>query len=219
MAKRGAKVSDGKLTVILADGSFPAGREALAYLESAARVICCDGAARSLVAYGREPDRIIGDLDSLSEDFKKRFADRIELVCEQESNDLSKAFRYCCAQNYRNIVILGATGKREDHTLGNLSLLSEYSRQIPGIKIVTDYGYFTVAQKSGTFESFAGMQISIIALDSNVEVTSQNLKYPMNKLPLRRWYQATLNEALGDDFALDFTAGCELLIYRTFNGK
>ena len=212
-------MSDGKLTVILADGAFPTGREALAYLESAARVICCDGAARSLVAYGREPDRIIGDLDSLSEEFKKRFADRIEQVNEQESNDLSKAFRYCCSMNYSNIVILGATGKREDHTLGNLSLLSEYSRQIPSIKIVTDYGYFTVAQKSGSFESFAGMQVSIIPLDSGVEVTSQNLKYPMNKLPLRLWYQATLNEALGNEFSLQFTEGCELLIYRTFAGK
>ena len=207
------------LTVILADGTFPAGREALEYLEKAARVICCDGAARSLVAYGREPDRIVGDLDSLSGEFKKRFADRIEQVDEQESNDLSKAFRYCCQMQYRNIVILGATGKREDHTLGNLSLLSLYNRIVPGIKIVTDYGYFTVASAPGSFESFPGMQISIIALDGDVPVTSENLKYPMDKLVLHRWYQATLNEALADEFKLDFPAEKELLLYRTFSGK
>ena len=207
------------LTVILADGTFPAGREALEYLKKAARVICCDGAARSLVAYGREPDRIVGDLDSLSGEFKKRFADRIEQVDEQESNDLSKAFRYCCRMQYSNIVILGATGKREDHTLGNLSLLSLYNREKPGIKIVTDYGYFTVAAESGTFESFPGMQISIIALDGDVPVTAENLKYPMDKLLLHRWYQATLNEALADKFKLDFPAGKELLLYRTFSGK
>ena len=117
-------LNESDLTVILADGAFPNGREALEHLEKADRVICCDGAARSLVAYGREPDRIVGDLDSLSEEFKKRFADRIEHVSEQESNDLSKAFRYCREQGYKNIVILGATGKREDHTMGNLSLLS-----------------------------------------------------------------------------------------------
>ena len=211
--------NDLELTVILADGTFPNGKEALEYLEKADRVICCDGAARSLVAYGKEPDRIVGDLDSLSEDFKKRFADRIEHVSEQESNDLSKAFRYCKSQGYDDIVILGATGKREDHTLGNLSLLSEYSRIVPGIKIVTDYGYFTVAGKPGVFNSFAGMQISIIPLDSGVEVTSLGLKYPMNKLRLDRWYQATLNEALGDRFELDFPEGCELLLYRTFQAK
>lgn len=212
-------MSGEKLTVILADGVFPTGREALALLDRAERVICCDGAARSLVAYGREPDRIVGDLDSLTEEFKKRFADRIEQVDEQESNDLSKAFRYCCQQGYCNIVILGATGKREDHTLGNLSLLSVYAESVPDIKIVTDHGYFTVAKRSGVFDSFAGMQVSIIALDSMVEVTSRDLKYPMDKLPLRRWYQATLNEALGTEFALEFTVGCELLIYRTFRGK
>ena len=90
----------GKVTVILADGAFPAGKEALEYLNCADEIICCDGAARSLVAYGLEPDKIIGDLDSLSAEFKKRFADRIEQVSEQESNDLSKAFRYCCRMNY-----------------------------------------------------------------------------------------------------------------------
>ncbi len=212
-------MSNRELTVILADGTFPSGREALTYLDNAARVICCDGAARSLVAYGREPDKIIGDLDSLSAEFKKRFADRIEQVDEQESNDLSKAFRYCCSMNYQHIVILGATGKREDHTLGNLSLLSEYSKIVPDIKIVTDYGYFSLAAESGNFSSFPGMQISIISLDGEVEVSCRNLKYPMNKLKLRRWYQATLNEALSDSFFLDFPAGCELLIYRTFQGK
>ena len=208
-----------ELTVILADGAFPAGREALEYLDKADRVICCDGAARSLVAYGREPDRIVGDLDSLSEEFKKRFADRIEHVSEQESNDLSKAFRYCESHGYENIVILGATGKREDHTLGNLSLLSIYAERVPGIKIVTDYGYFTVAKRSGSFESFPGMQISVVPLKGKAVVTSANLKYPMDKLELQFWYQATLNEAEGDTFSLDFPEGCELLIYRTFKGK
>ena len=207
------------LTVILADGTFPAGREALEYLAKAARVICCDGAARSLVAYGREPDRIVGDLDSLSGEFKKRFADRIEQVDEQESNDLSKAFRYCCRMQYSNIVILGATGKREDHTLGNLSLLSIYAESVPDIKIVTDYGYFTVAKRSGSFESFAGMQISIVPLTGKAVVSSRGLKYPMDKLELKLWYQATLNEALGDNFELEFPEGSELLIYRTFKGR
>ena len=207
------------LTVILADGAFPAGKEALEYLDNACRIICCDGAARSLVAYGREPDRIVGDLDSLSDEFKKRFADRIEHVSEQESNDLSKAFRYCESQGYSNIVILGATGKREDHTLGNLSLLSIYAESVPDIKIVTDYGYFTVAKKSGVFESFPTMQISIVPLKGKAVVTSKNLKYPMEQLELELWYQATLNEALNNTFSLEFPAGCELLLYRTFKGK
>lgn len=207
------------LTVILADGAFPAGPEALDLLNSAERVVCCDGAAAALYAFGREPDRIVGDLDSLPADFKVRFADRLEHIAEQESNDLSKAFGYCRRTGCKNIVILGATGKREDHTLGNLSLLSEYNRQIPGVKIVTDYGYFTIAAKSGEFTSVRGMQISIISLDGEVEVTSRNLKYPMNKLKLRRWYQATLNEALGDTFYLEFPAGNELLLYRTFAVK
>ena len=136
-------------------------------------------------------------------------------------------FRVILPEGYEVVVlprkkhtdILGATGKREDHTLGNLSLLSIYAGKVPSIRIVTDYGCFTVAKKSGRFESFAGMQISIIPLAGPLEVSSRNLKYPMQKLLLKHWYQATLNEALGDSFELDFPAGGELLIYRTFKGK
>ena len=77
----------------------------------------------------------------------------------------------------------------------------------------------TSAKRSGIFESFPGMQVSIVPLKGRAVVTSQNLKYPMDGLELELWYQATLNEALAENFRLDFPAGCELLIYRTFRGK
>ncbi len=205
-----------EITAILADGAFPTGGPALQTLHDAARVVCCDDAAANLLAFGREPDRIVGDLDSLPDELRRRFADRIELVHEQENNDLTKAFRYCRSRGWNRLVILGATGKREDHTLGNLSLLAEYAREIPDLRMLTDYGYFIVARQSGRFESFPRQQVSIIALDPGTVVQSKFLRYEMNGLRLRRWWQATLNEACADFFELHFTAGCELLVYRTF---
>jgi thiamine pyrophosphokinase len=203
-------------TVILAAGNFPAeGSAARRLLACARRVVACDSAADEFLrVFARSPDVVVGDCDSV-----KLPHPNVVRCSEQDTNDLAKAIRYCRSRGWKRLVIVGATGKREDHTLGNLSLLSVYAESVPDIKIVTDHGYFTVAKSSGVFESFAGMQVSIIALDSMVEVTSRNLKYPMDKLPLHRWYQATLNEALGAEFALEFTAGCELLIYRTFRGK
>ena len=199
-------MSTKELTVILADGTFPAGREALECLQKAARVICCDGAARSLISYGREPDKIVGDLDSLSAEFKKRFADRIEHISEQESNDLSKAFRYCCKNNFDNIVILGATGKREDHTLGNISLLADFSRRFADIRILTDTGVFLAVKSGQTVPAVPGQAVSIFnPAGRAVRATSQGLKYPLNDLELNIWWCATLNTALTDHFSLTFT--------------
>ena len=202
------------LTVILADGDFPGTDEPISVLRNAARIVCCDGSAASLAEFGLEPTVIIGDLDSLPAEFKKRFSDRLIHVREQETNDLTKAFTYCREQGWEKIVILGATGKREDHTLGNLSLLADYSEQIPDLKFITNYGVFFIARKSGDFPTFPGQQISIIALQTGTEVSSSGLKYPMNKLALNRWWQATLNEALADQYHLDFPPGTQLLIFQ-----
>ena len=204
----------GKLTVILADGDFPRAPQSLAILKNAERIICCDGAAASLTGLGIIPDRIVGDLDSLPEKFKERFADRLLHVRDQETNDLTKAFNFCCSSGYTNIVILGATGKREDHTLGNLSLLAEYAKKIPDISCVTDYGVFRVISRPGTYPSHAGQQISIISLTSGAVVSSQNLKYPLNQLELKYWWQATLNEAESESFSLDFPPGTLLLVFQ-----
>ena len=73
---------------------------------------------------------------------------------------------------------------------------------------------FFIAQKSGDFPAIPGQQISIIALQTGTPVTSSGLKYPMDKLVLNRWWQATLNEALSDKFHLEFPAGTQLLIFQ-----
>ena len=213
MAAGGSRMS-GKLTVILADGDFPRAPQPLGILRKADRIVCCDGAAASLTGLGIIPDHIVGDLDSLPEKFKERFLDRLVHVKDQETNDLTKAFNFCCSAGYTNIVILGATGKREDHTLGNLSLLSMYAQKVPDISCVTDYGVFKVISKPGTYPSHTGQQISIISLASGAVVSSRNLKYPLNNLELNYWWQATLNEASGENFTLEFSAGTRLLVFQ-----
>ena len=202
-------------TVILADGDFPSTPRTTELLKQAERIICCDGAAEKLLRFGLEPDVIVGDLDSLAFQLKQKFSDKIVHVSEQESNDLSKAFRYCRSKGYGDVVILGATGKREDHTLGNLSLLTVYAEDLPNIRMVTDHGEFFVIFEGGTFPSVKGEQISIISMDGNLVIhNSENLKYPVKDLKLSYWYQATLNEALSDTFTLEFEPHHPVLIYR-----
>lgn len=202
-------------TVILADGDFPSTPRTTTILKQAERIICCDGAAEKLLRFGLEPDAIVGDLDSLAFQLKQKFSDKIIHVSEQESNDLSKAFRYCRSQGYDNVVILGATGKREDHTLGNLSLLTVYAEELPNIRMITDHGEFFVIFEGGTFPAVKGEQISIISLDGNLIIrSSENLKYPIKNLKLSYWYQATLNEASAENFTLVFEPHHPVLIYR-----
>jgi len=201
-------------SVIVADGTFPTHEIPLGFIKNATRIVCCDGSTQNLLLAGMQPDAIVGDLDSLSDELAVRYADRIFLDESQETNDLTKAVTWCCEMGYREIVIVGATGKREDHTIGNISLLVEYMKEA-NVKMVTDTGIFLSYLKSSEISSFQGQQISIFSIDPETEVTSFGLRYPLNKTKIKNWWFATLNEALGDSFSLEFNG--RLIVYKKFN--
>jgi len=202
------------IAVILANGNFPVHEIPLGYLKSTEHLICCDGSAENLIKAGMEPEAIVGDLDSLKPELKERFSDRLYQDGDQDTNDLTKAVKWCKGKGYGEIVILGATGKREDHAIGNISLLIEYSKEIKVI-MVTDTGKITPFLKSCTVTGFPGQQVSIFSIDPESEITSSGLKYELRDLKLKNWWTATLNELIGESFTLTFTRG-QVLVYQKF---
>ena len=180
--------------VILANGAFPTADEPLRLLREA-----------------RQCDAIVGDGDSVPEALR----DRLIQIEEQEDNDLTKATRYCLSKGMRRIAYLGATGQREDHTLGNISLIVRYVQEM-GIEplLATDYGWFVVAEGESEFESFKGQQVSIFNMTCNA-LSSEGLLW--QAYPYRQWWQGTLNESAGDAFTLKGDGF--YLVYRTYQAK
>lgn len=201
--------------VIVANGLFPSGRQALDLLHKADQLICCDGAADKLIAYGLSPHVIVGDMDSVSEEVSDQYASIMISSDNQENNDLTKAVHYCIEKGYSSVSILGATGLREDHTLGNISLMLEYHPRIE-VQIVSDYGMFFLVRSGEAVRSFVGEKISVFSIDNRVQISSSGLKYPLNELPLSKWYTATLNEATADSFTLNYDSGQVLIVYRAW---
>lgn len=203
-------------TVILADGEYPSEGIPAAILRNARYVVCCDGAADAYIRHGGTPDAIVGDGDSLNPSTAKLLADRIFLTSEQETNDLTKAFAYCMEHGRENIVILGATGRREDHTIGNISLLADYSRKA-NVSMITPTGVFNAIHAPASFASAARQQISIVTIGTATRVSVKNLKYTPPADGLCSWWRGTLNEAEGDFFEI-YTDG-PTLIFRAFDIK
>ncbi len=59
--------------VIVADGIFPVHEVPLGYLGKAGIIVCCDGSTASLLNAGMIPDAIVGDMDSLSDEWLRGF--------------------------------------------------------------------------------------------------------------------------------------------------
>ena len=201
--------------VVLANGLFPRAPQGLDALKAADQLICCDGAANKLVSFGMSPHVIIGDLDSVSNEIREQYASLLIHSDDQTSNDLTKAVHYCIEKGYPSLSILGATGLREDHTLGNISLMMEYFPRIE-VRIISDFGIFFLVQSGEEVQSFAGEKISFFSIDNRICVTSKGLKYPLNKLQLSNWYAATLNEAMADSFSLHYESDLPLIVYRAW---
>ncbi|MDR0510166.1 MAG: thiamine diphosphokinase [Rikenellaceae bacterium] len=202
--------------VILADGLYPMSGPAAEILRSAPRVVCCDGAAnRFVVRRMRRPEAIVGDCDSLSAWVRHLCREVVHQDDDQLTNDLTKAVGYCVGQGATDIVILGATGRREDHTLGNISLLCDYARRA-NVAMVTDNGVFIPMTGRRSFESFAGQQASIFVLNPGSRVVYEGLKYPLPEERLRSWWQGTLNESLGEVFTIECDG--DAIVFRAFEG-
>lgn len=207
------KSTDRPDVVILAAGDFPHGQVAHALLVGAREVICCDGAAEEFCATGAEPVAVVGDFDSLSEELRTRLADRLHHRPDQDVNDLWKALTLAIKRGARRVTVLGAFGRREDHSIGNLMLCAARMNEVE-IQMVGDRGVFSFIDNDSTFESFVGEQVSLFTLSPTTEISTIGLRYEPPQNRLSAMWQGVSNESLGAEFTIRTNA--PTIVYRLF---
>ena len=197
------------VTVILADGEAPSHEMPLSFMRSAKTVVACDGAWRTAVRLGRVPDAVVGDGDSLaSEDVAEleHLGVPVFRDSEQETNDLCKAFRFVMRSGTGGrIVILGATGKREDHAIGNIFHLADFAEEYPDIRIVTDTGIFEPLMPPGREwdgDLNVGCPISVFATHPDTIMASEGLKWPLDGVRFDTLWRGTLNRIVSPHFSV-----------------
>lgn len=217
--------------VIVCNGEFPKKEYPRYLIQSADLVVCCDSARNvaRLEALGRLPDLVVGDMDSTPSKVRERLAERIVRVEEQDDNDLAKAFALLRERypEVSEIHILGAGGKNEAHTVGNLGWLMEWERRsiaetgrglsARGINVdmVSDWSTaFAVSPGDEPIELFVGegRRVSFFATDPELRISSQGLQWPLDGVDLTRWWGATLNRAVAPAITLTFSKQSPLLV-------
>ena len=206
--------------VIICDGTFPKTEYPRYLIRNADFIICCDGALKkflrnSQAIFGEErlPDLVTGDMDTLSESLQKRYSEIIVKESEQEHNDQTKAVRWAInnLKGIEQIHILGGTGGRADHTIGNVSLIMEYTRMFPleemGIRIemVCDEGCIFAINDTIEFDCGEGRHVSIFSPDNTLKIKSKGLVYPTDEVIFDNWWKGTLNKAAQDNVRLEFS--------------
>lgn len=179
-------MKDGE-SIILANGEFPKrGGTAWKVLADAKYVVCCDGAADAYRRrFHRSPDVVVGDCDSLHGKYEN-----IVIIDEQDTNDLEKAICYCRQHNIIKPLVLGITGKRDDHTLGNIFRAFAY-----GLDVLTNFGRFIYVKKRLSLSVKVGTPISVFAMSPATKMSSTGLEWVLKGVKFDNLYCATLNRA------------------------
>lgn len=206
--------------VILCNGAFPTEPYPLYLLDSAEGIVCCDGALEKLLSHNpsARPVAVIGDLDSLPGALQERFAAVLVHESEQDTNDQTKALRWVLQEHpeVQEITFLGATGLREDHTIGNLGLLMDYPRQFAlgerQLQMVSDFGTAFVVTDSCDLHLGEGRRISLFSADNSLHVASTGLQWPLDEVVFDAWWKATLNRTSSPIVSLHFNHPSSLLV-------
>jgi len=168
--------------IIIAGGKIEKCDRILSYFNENVFVIAVNGGVQNALEIGVSPDMIIGDLDSVSGkilfDFREKGVPVKSFPPQKNKSDLEIAIDNAVGMDPNEIIIMGATGKRIDHTLFNIFLLLKYKDIM--IRIITGSEEIFLCKKCQEINSPGGTTVSLIPLTPVVEgVTLDGFEYPL----------------------------------------
>lgn len=179
-------------------------------------VIAVDSGMEALLGLGLSPNLVVGDLDSVSKEALKQARDLDGLewdihVPEKDETDTELALRKAMENECDRITILGATGGRLDHFLGNVHLLYPCLRQGIYAELVDACNriYLLDGPKVFEAEQLYGAYVSFLPLTETVTgITLTGFKYPLLDQTIHIGTSLCIsNEVLESQAAIQFRQG------------
>lgn len=198
--------------LVICNGEMPSLRLLSPLLKTKPFIVCADGGANKVRAYGIVPDCIIGDLDSITQKTRHFFSFvPVIHVADQESTDLEKVLEYLLTQRFTSASIIGATGDRPDHMMANFSILLKYNKKI-ALQFFDEFCTIEIVQKRNRFTSAVGQQISLVPMGKCTGITTKGLKYPLKNESLQLGVrEGSSNEAVSTKVEITVKTGSLLL--------
>lgn len=181
-------------------------------------VIAVDGGLSYCGILAVEPDMIIGDFDSLSEQeklavesLKTQVPERImELPVEKDDTDMLAALKYGLELGYRDFRICAGTGGRFDHTLANIQCLLYLKNHGAVGYLVDGTGMMLVIQNEAIHlnQNIEGY-LSLFSLGKETRgVTIKGMKYPLDDYTLTNDFPIGIsNEFIGEEAEISVKDG------------
>lgn len=212
--------------VVVASGDLEEGDER--WLDAASAVIAADGGAELLDRLGRAPDRLVGDLDSISGELLSRLTAAGVTVdrhpADKDASDTELAIDAATAAGATQIVVLGATGgARLDHELANVLLLLDPAIAGRDVRIVRGGTTVRVLRDGGrlALDGAADDLVSLLPVGGDVAgVSTDGLRWPLQAATLRMGRSRGLsNEVVSAPASVSLERGTLLVVEHHGQGE
>ena len=152
---------------------------------------------------------MLGDLDSISPRAREAFAERLVELPSQQSGDLEKALQWARQSGAEEVTIIGATGGRADHGLGNLLLMwHDFGLELTAL---TDTGAFHVVRGAKDLTSFPGQPVALFPDSTNVKLTTRGLTWELTSESLPAMHRGVSNRSRADKIFIEVVGGLALV--------
>ncbi|MHB8905573.1 MAG: thiamine diphosphokinase [Melioribacteraceae bacterium] len=204
-----------KKCIILANGESPPKR-VFDYLicNDFQTLICADGGANSAEKLNIVPDYIIGDLDSINPSVYDYFYDKCDIikVDRQNDTDVEKCLKFAIKKKYNEVILLGATGNRLDHSFCNMGIVIKFFDKI-SIRILHQKSLLTAYTGNVKLRTLPNETISIYGINSKTKISSRGLRYQLKNISLPFGIkESTSNVALKNEVELKIKNGIVFVI-------
>jgi thiamine pyrophosphokinase len=205
--------------LIFANGHLPDLDAARALLRPDDFILAADGGTRHALALGRNPNIIIGDLDSLTFDLRpltEQGTQVIQFPRDKNETDLELAIQHAVDMKPDQIVIIGALGGRLDQTLGNLALLSNVQRSTCNVRLDDGVEETFFCRNQAQVQGRSGDIVSLIPWGAPVEgVRTEGLRWPLSDETLYPYKTRGIsNELLDGTATVQIRSGLLLIVHR-----
>ncbi len=206
--------------VIFANGELPDAAKARALVQPGDMIICANGGSHHALSLGLQPDLIIGDLDSIDAEDRKRI-EAAGIPVQQHprdknETDLELALQAALEQKPSAVVIIGALGKRLDQALGNIAMLSSPALGSLDVRLDDGLEEAWFCRGNARIEGRAGDIVSLIPWEAAVEgVSTEGLRWPLRSETLYpERTRGISNELLQPTAEVRIASGLLLIIHR-----
>ena len=203
----GGTVSKKVLETVLSDYDFQ-------------KIIACDKGLEICQECDILPDLVIGDFDSAKTDIVASYWEKTEFLdldTHKDFTDTHVAISYILEQEIRQdeVILVGATGTRMDHTLANIGLLKQFAEFGISAYLIDEHNRITMtAHQHIVKRTDAYRYVSLLPYTEQVTgVTLQGFYYNAQGLTLKLGESIGVsNELIAECGLIEFESGLLIVI-------